>query len=608
MMRHRRTRSSTDSDAASVHESPPPRKKLKKGSRKWPENKEKNKLSSQTDPQEIMEYAAAIQAPWVELGPKNPEGDSLDLSPHPLSSIFTAAARTIARCHDIFCEVGRLLDIRLLLQQEELAANGDLSEDEDTATARERALSKLSPTSRERYKRTYNALLRYAPGLKQLLNNRKKKDTLREMNKAISGARSDDATRLKVHVGVYAALNPLKAGLEPPLSTTGTRSVFGLNHPFLTKLLCPSSARKDIYSSSRTRQELLEGRIAMATNDLPLFLWSGDTPGCNIDDDNEYEDLFQGYYLERVMRHIFTGPSTALGEVSQSTRPPNAILHQMTTIEAEHIAYGCLQTKWTEMDGTFNYRTFYYNIVDIIRESPDKEWVEQLKKWWNMSLFKSEMGHEAGAGAMEPRQDSDDVVSSMLNDSLSRIQAQMAACVARCTGPPDASSSSSSCGPLPSADPPLQSSRPSTSHGPNIPPSESRPHSPSESRPRSPSESWPIQRLSTPHREFDSHPEARGHTPESGQPLVSPVGSILTLLRNNSQEIAPKEVPVVLSSRHKAKKASKGGKGRQAVLSDGEDEPSLVRRSPHKAAAANGGSMRARVEPNPRRSPRKSHR
>ncbi|KAI6112659.1 hypothetical protein F5141DRAFT_970041, partial [Pisolithus sp. B1] len=137
--------------------------------------------------------------------------------------------------------------------------------------------------------------------------------------------------------------------LEPPLSTTGTRSVFGLNHAFLTKLLCPSSARKDCASNperARTRQELLEGKIAMTANDLPLFLWSGDTPGCNIDDENEYEDLFQGYYLERVSPFTVVEsrwPSTALGEVSRSTRPPNAILHQMTTVEAEHIAYGCLQ-------------------------------------------------------------------------------------------------------------------------------------------------------------------------------------------------------------------------------------------------------------------------
>ncbi|KAI6022810.1 hypothetical protein PISMIDRAFT_86860 [Pisolithus microcarpus 441] len=195
------------------------------------------------------------------------------------------------------------------------------------------------------------------------------------MNKVISGAHSDDATCLKVHVRVYAVPHPLKTGLEPLLSTTGTRSVFGLNHPFLTKLLCPSSAQKDCASNpERTHQDLLEGKIAMTANDLLLFLWSRDTLGCNIDDENEYEDLFQGYYLERVMRHIFTGLSTALGEVLQSTRPPNAILHQMTTVEAEHIAYGCLQacyaisswTKWAETDGTFNYHTFYYNIVNMI--------------------------------------------------------------------------------------------------------------------------------------------------------------------------------------------------------------------------------------------------
>ncbi|KAI6040192.1 hypothetical protein EDC04DRAFT_2602713 [Pisolithus marmoratus] len=415
MMHHHRTGSSSDSNAASLHKSPSPWKKLKKGSQKW------------------------------------------------------------------------LLNIGLLLQQEELAANGDLSEDEDAVTAQERALSKLGI----HLSLSTDHLHHYAPGLKQLLNNCKKKDTLCEII-----TEANDATHLKVHVRVYAVLHPLKAGLEPPLSTTGTRSVFGLNHPFLMKLLCPSSAWKDcasnpecIHSSARTCQELLEGKIAMTTNDLPLFLWSEDTLGCNIDDDNKYKDLFQG-------------PLTALGKVSRSTHPPNAILHQMTTVKAEHIAYGCLQvcfaisswTKWAEMDGTFNYCSFYYNIVDMIQESPDKEWVEWLKKWWNVSLFKSEMGCEAGAGAMELRQDSDDVISSTSNNSLSQIQAQMAAHVARHTGPPDGSSSSSH-GPLPPADPSLQSSCPSASCRLDIPPSESHPHPPSESHPHSPLELPPFQPL-----------------------------------------------------------------------------------------------------------------
>ena len=56
---------------------------------------------------------------------------------------FLAAARAVARCVDIFCEVGQTISIGLLLQQEELAQNGDLSEDESSATAQTKALSKM---------------------------------------------------------------------------------------------------------------------------------------------------------------------------------------------------------------------------------------------------------------------------------------------------------------------------------------------------------------------------------------------------------------------------------------------------------------------------------
>jgi hypothetical protein len=43
------------------------------------------------------------------------------------------------------------------------------------------------------------------------------------------------------------------------------------------------------------------------------------------------------------MRHIFTGPSSALGEESRGTRAGNAELHGMTKVEAAHIAYACVQ-------------------------------------------------------------------------------------------------------------------------------------------------------------------------------------------------------------------------------------------------------------------------
>jgi hypothetical protein len=33
---------------------------------------------------------------------------------------------------------------------------------------------------------------------------------------------------------------------------------------------------------------------------LPAFLWAGDPPGQDYDDDNMFEGIFDGYLLERV--------------------------------------------------------------------------------------------------------------------------------------------------------------------------------------------------------------------------------------------------------------------------------------------------------------------
>jgi hypothetical protein len=50
------------------------------------------------------------------------------------------------------------------------------------------------------------------------------------------------------------------------------------------------------------------------------------------------------------MRHIFTGPSTALGNDSRATRSCNAFLHDMTTVEVEHIAHACVQVSFVFID------------------------------------------------------------------------------------------------------------------------------------------------------------------------------------------------------------------------------------------------------------------
>ncbi|KAG2335689.1 hypothetical protein BDR05DRAFT_856723, partial [Suillus weaverae] len=133
------------------------------------------------------------------------------------------------------------------------------------------------------------------------------------------------------------------------------------------------------------------GKIKVTAFALPAFLWAGDPPGTDYNDNNMFEGMFEGYLLERTMRHIFTSPSSAYGGETRATRTCNAALHDMTTVEAAHIAYGCLQVRfsisaknaWSEIDGAFNYREFYNNIIDLIEDSPDPEWKEELLKAWN---------------------------------------------------------------------------------------------------------------------------------------------------------------------------------------------------------------------------------
>ncbi|KAG1742199.1 hypothetical protein EDB19DRAFT_1608597, partial [Suillus lakei] len=89
--------------------------------------------------------------------------------------------------------------------------------------------------------------------------------------------------------------------------------------------------------------------------------------------------------------HIFTSPLSAYGGETRATHTCNTSLHNMITIEAAHIAYSCLQVQfgisakntWAKIDGAFNYCKFYNNILDLIGDSPDPEWKDELLKAWN---------------------------------------------------------------------------------------------------------------------------------------------------------------------------------------------------------------------------------
>ncbi|KAG1884738.1 hypothetical protein F4604DRAFT_1530665, partial [Suillus subluteus] len=105
--------------------------------------------------------------------------------------------------------------------------------------------------------------------------------------------------------------------------------------------LCPISGFEDFKKDPAQARKWMEiGRIRMTLIDFLVFLWARKPPASDYNKDTMHEGLFQGYF---IMCHIFTRPSTALGDDSHATHSCNVSLHDMTTVEAEHIAYACVQ-------------------------------------------------------------------------------------------------------------------------------------------------------------------------------------------------------------------------------------------------------------------------
>ncbi|KAG2029847.1 hypothetical protein BDR03DRAFT_879757 [Suillus americanus] len=168
------------------------------------------------------------------------------------------------------------------------------------------------------------------------------------MNCIISATWSDDSTHLKSQIGHYAAPLPAKEPLSLPVNNgTSSRSHLGVNHPVLASFLCPIMAVKEYHQYpaelGHKKNWQVDRYLCLQLIFLHTYLWEGMLPGEKYDEDSMTDGLFKGYFLVCIMRHIFTGPSTALGEDSHATWSCNASLHDMTAVQPEHIAYACIQ-------------------------------------------------------------------------------------------------------------------------------------------------------------------------------------------------------------------------------------------------------------------------
>ncbi|KAG2337030.1 hypothetical protein BDR05DRAFT_895833 [Suillus weaverae] len=166
------------------------------------------------------------------------------------------------------------------------------------------------------------------------------------MQSMINHTRSEDASCLKCCMGSYAAPFPDKQVVQPVIAKDSkSRSRMGFNHPELAKMLCPVKYLGDyLKDPAGTTKKIQSGTLKVTAALWPTYPYPGDKPGQDFDPDDIIKGLFQGFLLERIIKHIFTSPSSALMTgASNGTCPCNAKIHAMSKVEAKHIAYAAIQ-------------------------------------------------------------------------------------------------------------------------------------------------------------------------------------------------------------------------------------------------------------------------
>ncbi|KAF8435312.1 hypothetical protein L210DRAFT_3335726, partial [Boletus edulis BED1] len=113
---------------------------------------------------------------------------------------------------------------------------------------------------------------------------------------------AEDESRLRKVVGRYAAPNPDKQVIQPPVSTEtkAGRARMGFNHPQLGRMLCPVKYLEDYIKDPHVYCfEDPSNPMKVTASIWPAYLYPGETPGVEYDPNDIGKGLFRGYLMDR---------------------------------------------------------------------------------------------------------------------------------------------------------------------------------------------------------------------------------------------------------------------------------------------------------------------
>ncbi|KAF7374196.1 hypothetical protein MSAN_00301500 [Mycena sanguinolenta] len=222
------------------------------------------------------------------------------------------------------------------------------------------------------------------------------------MHASATSARTSDTGGLKncLH---YVLPNPAQHVMHPPVATTDPKSVRGLAHPILRYLILGwpdrlrlpplvfptiNSAVEAVGTPDDGPNEFLDrivnGNVEIKNDALPSFLWAEGA----YNPENFDKGLLRGEFPLRVLRHIWTGPRSAINGLDKGIPAVcNARLHNKYTVDEYMIANAVVQARgmlstrdWAPRDGAFDNEKLFDQIVKLFSKKDDA-WVIETLAW-----------------------------------------------------------------------------------------------------------------------------------------------------------------------------------------------------------------------------------
>ncbi|KAI0311282.1 hypothetical protein OF83DRAFT_1069090 [Amylostereum chailletii] len=228
----------------------------------------------------------------------------------------------------------------------------------------------------------FEALLAMIPGLEDLVYVDDDKSVL-ELEYAANQAR---AARSEDGMGIREAivnwLTPPGVALIPPIPPY-SKIERGFNHPITGRLLCPAVLDWDDPS---VQDDLKALRTHPTGDHWPVLVYENHTytPG------DVWKGLFHGPLLVKAYKHVFTSPSSAIGD-SKSKKGSNAGKHRMNRVTRASIVYIATLTRFSlqnvavfsRTDKVADSQRFYTSMTEMLDDPDFMDEVVELVAWWN---------------------------------------------------------------------------------------------------------------------------------------------------------------------------------------------------------------------------------